>query len=125
MPTLDDVATILAELPGAVANESDGRRSWTVAGKGIVWERAFSKADLRRFGDEPVPDGPILAVRVADLVEKEAVLAAHEAGVFTIPHFNGYAAVLVQLPIVEPDTLRELLVEAWRTYAPGAPPPGG
>ena len=118
MPTLDDVAAILAELPEVVENESDGRRTWAVAGKGLVWERRFSKADLRRFGDEPPPDGPILAARVADLVEKEAVLAAHQAGIFTIPHFNGYAAVLVQLPAVAPDVLRDTLTDAWLACAP-------
>ncbi len=118
MPSLDDVAAVLAELPEVVENEDDGRRTWVVAGKVLAWERRFSKADLRRFGDETPPAGPILAARVADLVEKEAVLAAHQAGIFTIPHFNGYAAVLVQLPAVSPDVLRETLTDAWLASAP-------
>ena len=98
--------------------ERDGRRTWGVAGKGLAWERRWSKADLRRFGDDPVPEGPILAVAVADLVEKEAVLAAHQAGIFTIPHFDGYAALLIQLQAVSSDTLREVLAEAWFAKAP-------
>ena len=43
------------------------------------------------------PDGPIFAVSVADLNEKEAVLASGQKGFFTIPHFDGFAAVLIQL----------------------------
>ena len=43
------------------------------------------------------PAGPILAVSVEDLAEKEAVLAAQPKAFFTISHFDGYAAVLIQL----------------------------
>ena len=56
--------------------------------------RPFSKADVKRFGDEPVPDGPIFAVATVDLDDKQAVLEEGARGVFTIPHFDGYAAVL-------------------------------
>ena len=31
------------------------------------------------------------------LVEKEVVLAAAHRGFFTIPHFDGYAAILIEL----------------------------
>ena len=118
--TLDDVAKIAAELPEVVEGERDGKRNWSVAGKGFAWERTFSKADIKRFGDESPPEGPILAVRVGDLAEKEAVLAAHPDGFFTIPHFNGYAAVLIQLNRVATTDLREALVDGWLACAPKA-----
>src|ERR671931_720926 len=95
--TLDDAAELVAKLPETAEGEHRGRRTWSVRGKGFAWERPFSKADLRRFGDQAPPDGPILAVRVADLHEKEALLAANPDAFFTIPHFDGYAAVLIQL----------------------------
>lgn len=103
------------------AGERDGLRTWYVDKKTFAWERPFSKADLKRFGTETPPDGPIFAVRVADLEEKQAVLEAHAGPVFTIPHFDGYAAVLLQLRKTPRRLLRELIVDAWLcTASPAA-----
>jgi hypothetical protein len=120
MADYEDVARVATGLPDVTVGERHGHRTWNVAGKAFAWERPFSKADVKRFGSETPPSGPILAVRVADLAEKEAVLAEHRAGVFTIPHFNGYAGLLVQLDTVDPEVLDELVVDAWLACAPPA-----
>ena len=123
MQTFDDVARLTTELPEVTEGEDKhghGQRTWLVRGKAFAWERPFSKADIRRYGDQTPPDGPILAVRVADLAEKEAVLAANRDAFFTIPHFDGYSAILIQLGKVECEALKEALTDGWLACAPRA-----
>lgn len=118
MATIDDAAELALALPGVTEDERHGNRTWFVARKAFAWERPFSQADIRRFGDGTPPEGPILAVRVADLNEKEAVLAAEPGAFFTIPHFDGYAAILIQLPNVSATALREAITDGWLACAP-------
>jgi hypothetical protein len=117
MATFDEVAAIALGLPEVTEGERHGVRTWFAGKKAFAWERPFSKADLRRFGDVTPPGGPILAVRVGDPGEKEAVLAAAPPGFFTIPHFDGYAAVLIELDRVPGEALREAVTDAWLACA--------
>jgi hypothetical protein len=118
MVSVDEVARMASDLPEVSEGERHGNRTWSVAGKAFAWERPFSKADIRRFGDATPPDGEILAVRVEDLGEKEAVLAAQPRAFFTIPHFDGYPAVLIQLKTVTKRAVREAIVDGWLACAP-------
>ena len=120
MASVESAEQFVKTLPEVVEGTRYGNRSWAVAGKVFAWERPFSKADIKRFGEQTPPAGPILAVRTADLNEKEAILAAHPESCFSIPHFNGYAAVLIDLPNTDEDELGELLLDGWLVYAPPA-----
>ena len=59
-----------------------------------------------------------MAVRVEDLHEKEAVLASGQRGFFTIPHFDNYAAILIQLDAALKRPVREALLDGWLACAP-------
>lgn len=120
MATIDDAARIALALPEVTEQERHGNRSWSVGGKTFAWERPYSKADIKRFGDAIPPQEPILAIRVDDLIEKEAVLAAGTKGVFTIPHFDGYAAILIELRVVTKRALKEAIADGWLACAPPA-----
>ncbi len=115
--TVDDVAEMALRLPNVTEGKRWGNRTWLVAGKGFAWERPLRKADLRRLADKPAPEGPLLAVRVANLEEKEVLMMDPPEGFFDIEHFSGYPAVLIRLNGAKRSAVRAALEEAWRVCA--------
>jgi hypothetical protein len=112
MADQQDVRRIALRLPETT--EDPDTFCFRVRGKGFIWvypERVHPKKPR-------VPNPEVLVVRVVDLAEKEALLASGAAAFFTTPHYDGYKAVLVRLPVVDESRLTELITDAWRAQAP-------
>ena len=117
MATWEDVRRLALALPQSTESTTFGSMSWKVKDKLFVWERPLRNTDLQALGPS-APDGPILGARVLDEGVKHALVADEPAVYFTIPHFDGYAAVLVRLDVIDERSLAELVEDAWLARAP-------
>ncbi len=118
MVTLDDASEMALALPEVTEGFRHGNRTFFVGKKAFAWERPLTKADIKRFGDARIPTDPIVAVAVADMAEKAAVLASAPKGFFDMEHFAGYPAVLIELPKAGKRAVREAILDAWLACAP-------
>jgi hypothetical protein len=118
MADQDDVRRIALSLPDTT--EAEDRFAFSVLNKGkqkgFIW--AWNERIEPRKPRVPNPD--VVAIRVADQLDKEALLASGPDKFFTEPHYNGFPAVLVRLPAIEAGELEELIIDAWRCQAPRA-----
>ena len=104
MATVDDVRRIALSLPETVEKPWYGTPGFRVRDKGFL--RLRSDSDDR------------LVVFVADLEEKEALLASGGAAYSTTSHYDGYPIVLVDVAAVDVDELTELITDSWLAKAP-------
>ncbi|WP_394793375.1 MmcQ/YjbR family DNA-binding protein [Armatimonas sp.] len=110
MTDTDDVERIALSFPETF-HEDTGFR---VRKKGFCWYYAQKVPGVK--GRTLHLD--VLAVRVANEDEKQALIAADPTKFFTDDHYRGFPAVLVRLPALDADELAELIEEAWRIQAP-------
>ncbi len=97
-----------------------GLMSWRVKDKPFVWERPLRQSDLNALavrGDD-APTGEIVGARVEHEGAKLALIESDPEVYFTIPHFDGYAAILALLERIGLEELEELITEAWLLRAP-------
>lgn len=124
MAAPEDVGVICSGLPEVELGISWGDRpTYKVPrgpkGRGFVLYRAPRKTDVDPETGEPYPD--LLVIVVPDDAAKSALVEDPALPFFTIPHFDGYNAVLVQesrLGEISREELEEILVEAWTARAP-------
>ena len=116
MATQADVRRIALSLPQTT--EARERFAFAVRNKGkdkgFVWVW-MERVDPRKAR---VPQPKVIAVRTANLDDKEILLAMSRKKFFTEPHYSGFPAVLVRLAAVTVRELRPLITEAWRSQAP-------
>jgi hypothetical protein len=102
VPDWGDVREQGRALPGVEEETSYGTPALKVAGKLLV-----------RLKE----DGETAALWVS--FEERLALVNEQPDVFFVtPHYENYPMVLVRLAAVDPEELRELLVEAWLDRAP-------
>ncbi len=117
MTTFADVERFALTLPETTSTPSyGGAPALRVNKKMFARLRGEMADDLDDLTGQPF--GEVLMVGVADLGEKEALLASDARAYFTLPHYDGYPAVLVRLGLADWSELEELVVEAWARAAP-------
>jgi hypothetical protein len=120
----EDVEEICGGLPETELGTSWGDRpTWKVPrgakGKGFLLYRAPHKSAIDPATGEMYDD--LLVIITPTAVEKNALVEDAATPFFTIPHFNGYDAVLVQqsrLGELDREELAEIITDAWAAKAP-------
>lgn len=112
MATRAHVRRIALALPDTEEGENHFAFSVRVKGKpkGFAWvwmERVVP-------GKPRVANPGVLAVRVANVAQRDLMVFAEPKKFFTEPHYAGFPAVLVRLSAVTVKDLRELLAEGRR-----------
>ena len=119
MATMADLDKLALAMPQTTKEVSDdGRPSYHVHGKLFCFHRSQRPDAVDPKTGERMAD--VLMFRVADLDEKDLILADDREIFFTTPHFNGYPAVLMRIPALrrlKRAELRDLVVGAWLTRA--------
>lgn len=118
MATRADVRRLALALPEVREAETDFAFSVPVKDrlKGFAWvwkERVDPKKPR-------VPNPAVLAIRVANVGQRNVMIAAEPTKFFTEPHYEGFPAVLVRIAEVSVAEMRMLLEEGWRCMAPPA-----
>ncbi|MDR2999076.1 MAG: MmcQ/YjbR family DNA-binding protein [Microbacterium sp.] len=121
MATLDDVRRISLEFPRVFEKRAwhDGM-SWRTNAGMLAWERPPSRHDLEQQDalGRDWPDGVIIGIRVEGEQTKAALIETYPDVFFTIPHLDGYPAVLIRLDEIDEQLLRETLTDAWLLRVP-------
>jgi len=120
----EDIDEICGSLPETELGTSWGDRpTWKVPrgpkGKGFVLYRAPSPTAIDPDTGERYED--LVVITTPTEVEKNALVEDETTPFFTIDHFKGYAAVLVQqsrLGEMSRQELVEVITDAWATKAP-------
>ena len=118
--TPQDVDDICLGLPEVELGTSWGDNpTYKVRGKGFLMHRPPGRTAIDPVTGEWYTD--LLVITVPGESEKRALVEDDRLPFFTIDHFNGYNAVLVQqsrLGEIDRDELAEIITDAWLTKAP-------
>ena len=115
-----DIPEICLGLPEVELGTSWGDNpTYKVRGKGFLMHRPPGNTAIDPGTGEQYTD--LLVIVVPGEVEKMQLVEDPDLPFFTVDHFNGYHAVLVQqsrLDEIDRDELAEIVTDAWLTKAP-------
>jgi hypothetical protein len=122
--TPEDIDAICGSLPETELGITWGDRpTWIVPrgdkGKGFVLYRKPGRTAIDPATGQPFED--LIVVHTPSEIEKTALVEDPDTPFFTVPHFKGFSAVLVQasrLGELDVEELREILTDAWCAKAP-------
>jgi len=116
----DDIHELCMSLPEVELGTSWGDRpTYKVRGKGFLLHRPPHRTAVDPETGEMYDD--LLVIVTASAEEKEALVGDERLPFFTIDHFHGYNAVLVQqsrLDEIDRAELAEVITDAWLAKAP-------
>jgi hypothetical protein len=119
MATQADVRRIALSFPET--EESTAHFAFSVRNKGKVKQFVWSWKERVDPKKPRVANPGVVAVRVANLAQRDLILAADSKKFFTEPHYSGFPAVLVRLSAVTVADLKVLIADAWQSQAPAGP----
>lgn len=102
--TFDDVREIARAFPGVEEY--------------VVFGTPTLKVGKRYLAGIPKIDSNSLCIKVPDKREREYFLATKPDVYYLTDHYASFECLLVRMPLVDPDAVRGLFEQAWRTYAP-------
>lgn len=109
MATEGEVRRVALALPGAYEKASfDDAPSFRTKPRMFCWIRTDAGTDHQ----------PALALHVASVEEKEALIAADPEVYFTTAHYDGHAMVLARLAVIGAAEMTEMVTESYRLRAP-------
>ncbi len=118
-PVVDEICRSLPEVE--LGTSWGDRPTYKVRGKGFVLYRAPGRTAIDPATGQPYDD--LLVITTATEADKQALVRDERLPFFTIDHFRGYSAVLVQqsrLGEIEREELTEIITDAWAAKAPAS-----
>jgi hypothetical protein len=117
LPTLDDVSSIAAGLPGSIEKATTSGATWFVRNKPYVWESHPWPSEAEHIR-ELVRRELCVGLKVPDEDTKRALVQGWPDAFAVSETSWGGPKVIVRMERVDEQLLRELVIDAWRTEAP-------
>ena len=102
--TFDDVRKIAQAFPGVTEY--------------LIFGNPTLKVGKRYLAGIPKIDHNLLCIKVPDQREREYLLATKPDVYYLTDHYVSSEALLVRMFKADPEEVRDLFEQAWRTYAP-------